>query len=69
MKFSVMKLFCWRCSIADVNIESVFHELTHRKEYVPYDGMLLDRSFQISEHEEGKLDSSWFLRILNMWID
>ena len=46
--------------IADVNIESVFHELTHRKEYVSYDGICLTDTFQISEHEEGKLDSSWF---------
>lgn len=46
--------------IADVNIESVFHELTHRKGYVSYDGICLTDTFQISEHEEGKLDSSWF---------
>lgn len=46
--------------IADVNIESVFHELTHRKGYVSYDGICLTDTFQISEHEEGKLASSWF---------
>ena len=46
--------------IADVNIESVFHDLTHRKEYLSYDGICLTDTFQISEHEEGKIDSSWF---------
>ena len=46
--------------IADVNIESVFHELTHRKEYLSYDGICLTDTFQISEHEEGKIDNSWF---------
>ena len=46
--------------IADVNIESVFHELTHRSEYLSYDNICLTDTFQISESEEGKLDSSWF---------
>lgn len=46
--------------IADVNIESVFHELTHRSEYLSYDGICLTDTFQISESEEGKLDNSWF---------
>ena len=46
--------------IADVNIESVFHDLTRRKEYLSYDGICLTDTFQISEHEEGKIDNSWF---------
>ena len=46
--------------IADVNIESVFHELVNRDEYLSYDGICLTDTFQISEHEEGKIDNSWF---------
>lgn len=46
--------------IADVNIESVFHELVNREKYLSYDGICLTDTFQISEHEEGKIDNSWF---------
>ncbi len=46
--------------IADVNIESVFHELMNREKYLSYDGICLTDTFQISEHEEGKIDNSWF---------
>lgn len=46
--------------IADVNIESVFHELVNRDKYLSYDGICLTDTFQISEHEEGKIDNSWF---------
>lgn len=46
--------------IADVNIESVFHELMNCEKYLSYDGICLTDTFQISEHEEGKIDNSWF---------
>ena len=46
--------------IADVNIESVFHELVNREKYLSYNGICLTDTFQISEHEEGKIDNSWF---------
>ena len=46
--------------IADVNIESVFHELVNREKYLSYDGICLTDTFQISEHDEGKIDNSWF---------
>lgn len=46
--------------IADVNIESVFHELMNREKYLSYDGICLTDTFQISEHEEEKIDNSWF---------
>ncbi len=46
--------------IADVNIESVFHELVNREKYLSYDGICLTDTFQISENDEGKIDNSWF---------
>jgi predicted helicase len=35
--------------IADMNIESVFHEITKRKEYLTYDGICLTDTFQLAE--------------------
>lgn len=35
--------------IADVNIESVFHELTRRENYLRYDGICLTDTFQLAE--------------------
>jgi predicted helicase len=46
--------------IADVNIESVFHEITHRKQYLPYDGICLTDTFQTTEHADPLLDKTWF---------
>jgi predicted helicase len=46
--------------IADVNIESVFHELTKRKEYLPYDGICLTDTFQMAENKDAVLDKTWF---------
>jgi len=46
--------------IADVNIESVFHEITHRKEYLPYDGICLTDTFQTTETPDNVLDKTWF---------
>lgn len=39
--------------IADVNIESVFHEITKRDKYLTYDGICLTDTFQLAEtHNE-----------------
>jgi len=46
--------------IADVNIESVFHELTHRKQYLNYDGICLTDTFQLAEPEHNRLFSEYF---------
>lgn len=46
--------------IADVNIESVFHELTHRKEYLPYNNICLTDTFQTTERKDQVFDKSWF---------
>lgn len=40
--------------IADVNIESVFHDLVKRDKYLPYDGICLTDTFQLNE--EGNRD-------------
>ena len=40
--------------IADVNIESVFHNLVKRDKYLPYDGICLTDTFQLNE--EGNRD-------------
>ncbi len=37
--------------IADVNIETVFHEITKRNEYLAYDGICLTDTFQMTESE------------------
>ena len=46
--------------IADVNIESVFHELTRRTEYLSYDNICLTDTFQTTEQREPVFDKSWF---------
>lgn len=46
--------------IADVNIESVFHELTHRKKYLPYNNICLTDTFQTTERKDPVFDKSWF---------
>lgn len=46
--------------IADVNIESVFHELTHRQEYLPYDNICLTDTFQTTEQKDPVFDKTWF---------
>lgn len=46
--------------IADVNIESVFHELTRRTEYLPYNNICLTDTFQTTEQREPVFDKSWF---------
>lgn len=40
--------------IADVNIESVFHDLTKREQYLNYDGICLADTFQMTEHVDGQ---------------
>ncbi len=46
--------------IADVNIESVFHDLTQRKEYLNYDGICLTDTFQLAEPEHNGLFTEYF---------
>lgn len=46
--------------IADVNIESVFHDEMHLKEYLPYDGICLTDTFQTAEVREPSFDKKWF---------
>ena len=46
--------------IADVNIESVFHELMQRAEYLPYNNICLTDTFQTTENREPIFDKSWF---------
>lgn len=46
--------------IADVNIESVFHDLTGRKEYLNYDGICLTDTFQLGEPEHNSLFTEYF---------
>lgn len=38
--------------VADVNIETVFHEITKRKDYLTYDGICLTDTFQINENDD-----------------
>lgn len=42
--------------VADVNIESVFHELTKRESYLPYNRICLTDTFQLAENKDFKLD-------------
>lgn len=44
--------------IADVNIESVFHDLTNRKEYLPYEGICLTDTFQLNEEGDNDIFSN-----------
>lgn len=46
--------------IADVNIESVFHDLMHPDEYTPYDGICLTDTFQLNETDNKALYSKLF---------
>ena len=46
--------------IADVNIESVFHEITHRKTYLPYSGICLTDTFQLAEKKHNELFTEFF---------
>ena len=46
--------------IADVNIESVFHDITHRKTYLPYSGICLTDTFQLAEKKHNELFTEFF---------
>lgn len=46
--------------IADVNIESVFHEITRRKTYLPYSGICLTDTFQLAEKRHNELFTEFF---------
>lgn len=46
--------------IADVNIESVFHDLMHPEKYTPYDGICLTDTFQLNETDNKALFSKLF---------
>ena len=46
--------------IADVNIESVFHDLMHPEKYTPYDGICLTDTFQLNETDNKALYSKLF---------
>lgn len=46
--------------IADVNIESVFHEITRRKTYLPYSGICLADTFQLAEKKHNELFTEFF---------
>lgn len=46
--------------IADVNIESVFHEITRRKTYLPYNGICLTDTFQLAEKKHNELFTEFF---------
>ena len=46
--------------VADVNIESVFHDLTQRKDYLLYDGICLTDTFQLNETGDNDIFSQLF---------
>ncbi|MBS5700891.1 MAG: DEAD/DEAH box helicase [Bacteroides cellulosilyticus] len=46
--------------IADVNIESVFHNITRRSEYLSYNGICLTDTFQLSESNHNQLFTEYF---------
>lgn len=46
--------------IADVNIEAVFHDLTKRTEYLPYDGICLTDTFQLAEPVKNEMFTPFF---------
>ena len=46
--------------IADVNIESVFHDITRRKAYLPYSGICLTDTFQLAEKKHNELFTEFF---------
>lgn len=46
--------------IADVNIESVFHDIAHRETYLPYSGICLTDTFQLAEKKHNELFTEFF---------
>lgn len=46
--------------IADVNIESVFHSLSQRKDYLPYEGICMTDTFQLNECGDNDIFSILF---------
>lgn len=46
--------------IADVNIESVYHDIMHPEEYQMYDGICLTDTFQLNEHGDNDIFSQLF---------
>ena len=46
--------------IADVNIESVFHDITRQKTYLPYSGICLTDTFQLAEKKHNELFTEFF---------
>ena len=46
--------------IADVNIESVYHEIMHPDKYENYDGICLTDTFQLNEHGDNDIFSKLF---------
>ena len=46
--------------IADVNIESVFHDITRRESYLPYSGICLTDTFQLAEKKHNELFTEFF---------
>ncbi len=46
--------------IADVNIEAVFHDLTNRQEYLPYNGICLTDTFQLAEPIKNEMFTPFF---------
>ena len=46
--------------IADVNIESVYHDLMHPESYEMYDGICLTDTFQLNEHGDNDIFSQLF---------
>ncbi len=46
--------------IADVNIESVYHDLMHPEGYEMYDGICLTDTFQLNEHGDNDIFSQLF---------
>jgi predicted helicase len=46
--------------IADVNIESVYHDIMKPEEYVNYDGICLTDTFQLNEHGDNDIFSQLF---------
>lgn len=46
--------------IADVNIESVYHDIMKPEKYLPYDGICLTDTFQLNEHGDNDIFSQLF---------
>ena len=46
--------------IADVNIESVFHDITRRETYLPYSGICLTDTFQLAEEKHNGMFTEFF---------